>query len=116
MSLARCLCACIGSWGGCALAGRQLAAAATPAGFAAAGLHAALAADGRTSWRLRLPGSHNTCRCLEAGFDAWLAKPFRVEDLVRVITDSQQRIAQKVVAAAAKPAAAAAAGQGGGGS
>ncbi|WIA23821.1 hypothetical protein OEZ85_013489 [Tetradesmus obliquus] len=33
-------------------------------------------------------------RCLEAGFDAWLAKPFRVEDLVKVISDSQARLQQ----------------------
>jgi CheY-like chemotaxis protein len=31
-------------------------------------------------------------RCLGAGFDAWLAKPFRVEDLARVIADSRRRL------------------------
>ncbi len=35
---------------------------------------------------------HTCCRCLDAGFDAWLPKPFRVEDLVRVIRRSQERL------------------------
>jgi CheY-like chemotaxis protein len=48
-------------------------------------------------------------RCLEAGFDAWLAKPFRVEDLVKVMADSQQRLQQKALQHPLAAAAAAAA-------
>jgi hypothetical protein len=47
-------------------------------------------------------------RCLEAGFDAWLAKPFRVEDLVKVIADSQARLQQSSSSSSGKTAAAAA--------
>jgi hypothetical protein len=47
------------------------------------------------------------CRCLEAGFDAWLAKPFRVEDLVKVISDSQARLQQSSSSSGSAAAAAA---------
>ncbi len=48
--------------------------------------------------------------CLAAGFDGWLTKPFRVEDLVRVV--GEHLLAARTAAAAGAGAGVGAAGAG----